>query len=89
MKIIMHLLVGVIIFLAQSDALIILELPLENPKASYPTVAAGRLADNRLELTRVNLAEIQTDYLIPPDGQVQMPRIDPISVTGPKRGPVK
>ena len=89
MKNIMHLLVGVIIFLAQSDALIILELPLENPKASYPSVATGRLADNRLELTRVNLAEIQAEYLIPSQTQLQMPRIDPISVPGPKRGPVK
>jgi hypothetical protein len=90
MKNILQLLAGVILFLAQSDAVIIVELPSADLNRTHSAVASARFADDRLEPSSVNLSEIRALLLgAAPAQQHQMPRISPISVPAPKRGPVK
>ncbi|MBI4966175.1 MAG: hypothetical protein HY913_23050 [Desulfomonile tiedjei] len=89
MKALLHLLIGVIILLTQSEVVMIVELPSADLSRTQPGVAVARTADLKLDSNAVNLSEIRALLSGVMPAQPQMPRISPISVPFPKRGPVK
>lgn len=89
MKNLLQLLIGVILFLAQSEAVIIVELPSAELNRTHSGVASARFTDDHFEPGSVNLSEIRALLLGAVPAQHQMPRISPISMPVPKRGPVK
>lgn len=88
MKTLLQLLIGVIIFLTQSDVVMIVDMS-AGLNGTELGVASAQIADNRLELASAHLSQIQAllGNVLP--AQQPMPRISPISVPTSKRGPVK
>jgi len=89
MKDLLKLLLGVILILAQSDLVMIVELPSAGLNTPQFGTASAQWADNRIELNSVNLSEIQALLRNALPAPQPIPRISPISLPVPKRGPVK
>jgi len=89
MKNLLQLLIGVIIFLMQSEAVMIVELPAADVNKTHSGAATAKLVDDRMEVGSVRFSEIRALLQGATPGQHQMPRISPISLPVPKRGPVK
>lgn len=89
MRTILQLLIGVIIFLTQSDVVMIVDMQSTELNRAQLGVASAQIADNRLELTSTHLSQIQALLGNALPAQQPMPRISPISVPITKRGPVK
>jgi hypothetical protein len=88
MKTLLQLLIGVIIFLTQSDVVMIVDMSAGLSRTEQG-VASAQIADNRIEAASVHLSQIQALLGNALPAHQPMPRISPISIPIPKRGPVK
>ena len=89
MRTVLQLLIGVIIFLTQSDVVMIVDMQSAELNRTQLGVASAQIADNRLEMTSAHLSQIQALLGNSLPAQQPIPRISPISVPTSKRGPVK
>jgi len=89
MKTLLQLLIGVIIFLTQSDVVMIVDMRSAELNGARLGAASAQIADNRIEAASAHLSQIQALLQHGLPVQQPMPRISPISVPIPRRGPVK